>query len=103
MSSRKRRRSPLQKHRLRNKLLLYGCLLLVPMILGGACGVVPYLVPERRTFGDSEEAERAARDEQPALGQHCLIGAAVGGVVGAGACGVVTWASRQKKRRLFGR
>jgi hypothetical protein len=91
----------LQKHRLRNKLLLYGGLLLVPMILGGACGVIPYLVPEQRTFGESEEAERAARDKKPALGRHCLTGAAVGGIVGAGACGVVTWANRKKKRRLF--
>ncbi|MFQ5805915.1 MAG: hypothetical protein ACE5I3_05640 [Phycisphaerae bacterium] len=98
MSSRKRRRSPVRKHRLRDRLVLYACLLLVPTVLGGTCGVLPHLVPERRTFGDSQEADRAARDKRPALGQHCLTGAATGGVLGAAASIVYTWASRQRKR-----
>jgi ABC-type Fe3+ transport system permease subunit len=101
MSSRKRRRSPLKKHRLRNWLLLYTCLLFVPAILGGACGVVPYLVPQRKTFGRSGETSQPTTDKTAALKRNCLTGAAVGGVIGAGACVVVTWASRRKKRRLF--
>lgn len=98
MSSRKRRRSHVKKRRLRDRLLLYACLLLAPAVLGGACGVVPHLMPERKTFGESAEADQVARDKRPALTRHCLTGAATGSIIGAGACVVVTWASRQKKR-----
>jgi hypothetical protein len=103
MSSRKRRRSPVSKHRLRNRLVLYACLLLVPAVLGGACTILPHLLPARTTFGGSQQPDTAAADKKPALKRQCLIGASVGGAIGAAACVAVTWASRQKKRRLFGR
>ena len=99
MSSRKRRRSPVKKRRLRDRLMLYACLLLVPTILGGACGVLPHLMPERKRFGDSQQDDRAAGDRTPTMKQHFLTGAATGSVIGAAACVVVTWAGRQKKKK----
>ena len=78
MSSRKRRRSP-RKMSLRAKVVVYACLLVVPTVLGGACGALQHLVPARRTFGQSQQTDEPSDDITAAVVQRCLTGAATGG------------------------
>lgn len=99
MSSRKRRRSASRKQKLRTRLLIYACLLVLPAGLGTACGAVQHLMPRRKTFGQNQQVETTTQDSTPSIKQGCLTGGITGGLLGAAACAAYTWASRQKKRR----
>jgi ABC-type Fe3+ transport system permease subunit len=99
MSKKKRWRPPRKKGALRNKILMFACLLLVPTILGGACGTVQYLIPRTRTFGVDQPADENRTATAPTLQRQSLTGAVTGGVLGIVACGVAAWATRPKKKK----
>jgi len=100
MSSRKRHHSRYKKQKLTTRLLIYASLVVIPAVLGGACGSVHYLLPKRKVFGRSpEDVPTSQESAPPGLTRGALTGAVAGVLLGGLACGAYTWASRPRRRR----
>lgn len=98
MSSRKRRRVP-KKLGFWTKLAVYTCFLLIPTLFGGACGALHYLMPARRSFGESMRVEKTEHDTATETVKRCLTGAGTGAILGIGGSVLFAWASRPKKKK----
>jgi hypothetical protein len=99
MSSRKRYHGP-KKTRLRARLIIYACVLLAPMLLGGACGAFSLVSPQRKTFGDARHGDEPQKVTTAQVVHNGLIGVGVGAAIGVVACLAYTWSTRQKKPKF---
>jgi hypothetical protein len=97
MAGRKRWRSPQEKKRRRQLIILCACLFTAPVVAGAAVGAAGSLLPTRQRFGDPAQVDQTPT-RTASLTQRCLIGAGIGALLGAAACGIAVWASRQAKR-----
>jgi hypothetical protein len=97
MVGRKRWRSPQEKKRRRQLIILCACLFTAPVVVGAAVGASGSLLPTRQRFGEPAQVDQPPAKTSSLL-QRCLTGAGIGALLGASACGIAVWASRHAKR-----